>query len=97
MALRTTRHVLLALTAIVGAALLVASVGSGASGQHKRGGTLKLISAGDTDSVDPGRTYYSFGMADPELGQSDAVRDPGELAEDRARPRRRAAEDLRRR
>ena len=61
MALRTTRHVLLALTAIVGAALLVASVGSGASGQHKRGGTLKLISAGDTDSVDPGRTYYSFG------------------------------------
>jgi len=59
--LRTTRHVLLALMAIVGAALLVASVGSGASGKHKRGGTLKLISAGDTDSVDPGRTYYSFG------------------------------------
>ena len=46
--------------AIAGSALLVASTGSGATGA-KRGGTLKLISSGDVDSVDPGQTYYSFG------------------------------------
>ena len=34
---------------------------AGASDQRKKGGTLKLISAGDVDSVDPGQTYYSFG------------------------------------
>ncbi len=49
-----------ALVAIAGAALLTASTSSGAS-DAKRGGTLKLISAGDVDSVDPGQTYYSYG------------------------------------
>ena len=43
-----------------GFALLAASMGSGATGA-KRGGTLKLISSGDVDSVDPGQTYYSYG------------------------------------
>ncbi len=38
----------------------MASTGSGATGA-KRGGTLKLISSGDVDSVDPGQTYYSYG------------------------------------
>jgi len=60
MTVRNRRNVL-ALGAIAGIALLVASIGSGASDQRKRGGTLKLISSGDVDSVDPGQTYYAFG------------------------------------
>ena len=52
------RGAVLALIAIVGVALLVASSGTGA--QHKRGGTLILLSAGDVDYVDPGQAYYSF-------------------------------------
>ena len=55
------RWIALVALALAGAALLVTSVGSGASDQRKRGGTLKLISAGDVDSVDPGQTYYAFG------------------------------------
>ena len=51
----------LALVATAGIALLVASSGSGASDQRKRGGTLKLIASGDVDSVAPGQTYYAFG------------------------------------
>ena len=57
---RFYRLAIVALAAIAGSALLVASTGSGATGA-KRGGTLKLISAGDVDSVDPGQTYYSYG------------------------------------
>ena len=55
------RRVVLVLAALAGGALLLASTGSGAGDQRKRGGTLKLISSGDVDSVDPGQTYYSFG------------------------------------
>jgi peptide/nickel transport system substrate-binding protein len=51
----------LAALALTGVALLVVSSSTGASEQRKKGGTLKLISAGDVDSVDPGQTYYSFG------------------------------------
>jgi peptide/nickel transport system substrate-binding protein len=54
-------RVAIALLAVTGLALSVIGSGSGASEQRKRGGTLELISAGDTDSVDPGRTYYSMG------------------------------------
>jgi peptide/nickel transport system substrate-binding protein len=50
-----------ALGAIAALALSLVAAGSGASEQRKRGGTLKLISSGDVDSVDPGQTYYSFG------------------------------------
>ena len=57
---RFYRLAIVALAAIAGSALLVASTGSGATGA-KRGGTLKLISSGDVDSVDPGQTYYSYG------------------------------------
>jgi peptide/nickel transport system substrate-binding protein len=49
------------LAAIAGIALLATSSGTGAAEQRKRGGTLKLISSGDTDSVDPGQTYYVYG------------------------------------
>jgi peptide/nickel transport system substrate-binding protein len=58
---RGLRRIALVALALTGIALLVASAGSGASEQRKKGGTLKLISAGDVDSVDPGQTYYSFG------------------------------------
>lgn len=51
----------LVVSAIAVLALYVVASGSGASEQRKRGGTLKLISSGDVDSVDPGQTYYSFG------------------------------------
>jgi peptide/nickel transport system substrate-binding protein len=54
------RWIALVALALAGAALLVTSVGSGASDQRKRGGTLKMISAGDVDSVDPGQSYYAF-------------------------------------
>jgi peptide/nickel transport system substrate-binding protein len=57
---RGLRWIALVVLALAGAALLVASVSSGASDQRKRGGTLKLISAGDVDSVDPGQSYYAF-------------------------------------
>jgi peptide/nickel transport system substrate-binding protein len=50
-----------ALAAIVALGLSLVGSGSGAGEQRKRGGTLKLISSGDTDSVDPGQTYYSMG------------------------------------
>ena len=50
-----------ALGAIAALALSLVASGSGASEQRKRGGTLKLISSGDVDSVDPGQTYYSYG------------------------------------
>ena len=53
--------ILIAFVAMVSLALYVVGSGSGASEQRKRGGTLKLISGGDVDSVDPGQTYYSFG------------------------------------
>ena len=56
-----TRRSILALVAAAGLALLVSGVGSSASDAPKRGGTLKLISSGDVDSVDPGQTYYSYG------------------------------------
>jgi peptide/nickel transport system substrate-binding protein len=61
MAPRATRQALLALAAIVAIALFAVGSSTGASDQRKRGGTLELISAGDVDSVDPGRSYYSFG------------------------------------
>jgi peptide/nickel transport system substrate-binding protein len=51
----------IALLAVFGLALLLTGSGTGAGEQRKRGGTLKLISSGDTDTVDPGRTYYSMG------------------------------------
>lgn len=54
------RRAALALVAIVGVALLVASSGTGASDARKRGGTLNLLAAGDVDYVDPGQAYYSF-------------------------------------
>jgi peptide/nickel transport system substrate-binding protein len=54
------RWIALVALALAGAALLVTSVGFGASDQRKRGGTLKMISAGDVDSVDPGQSYYAF-------------------------------------
>ena len=60
MARTHARLAAVALVALAGTALLAASMSSGANGA-KRGGTLKLISAGDVDSVDPGQTYYSYG------------------------------------
>ncbi len=61
MAVRSNWRALFALGVIMVLGLSVVGSGSGASDQRKRGGTLKMISAGDVDSVDPGRTYYSFG------------------------------------
>jgi peptide/nickel transport system substrate-binding protein len=61
MTLRHARRSALALLAIGSLALLAVGSGSGAEEQRKRGGTLKLISSGDVDSVDPGQTYYSYG------------------------------------
>ena len=61
MAVHGTWRAAMALSAICVLALSMVGSGSGASEQRKRGGTLKLISAGDVDSVDPGRTYYSMG------------------------------------
>ena len=58
---RHPRRIVLALAALGALALFAVSSGTGASEQRKKGGTLKLISAGDVDSVDPGQTYYSFG------------------------------------
>jgi peptide/nickel transport system substrate-binding protein len=55
------RRSILPLLAAAGLALVAVASGSGASDAHKRGGTLKLISSGDVDSVDPGQTYYSYG------------------------------------
>ena len=60
MSLRTWRAAV-ALGASFALGLAMVGSGSGANDQHKRGGTLKLISAGDVDSVDPGKTYYSMG------------------------------------
>ena len=54
------RHAILAVAAMAGIALLVASSGTGAGEQRKKGGTLILLSAGDVDYVDPGQAYYSF-------------------------------------
>src|SRR3990172_6063313 len=54
------RHAILAVAAMAGIALLVASSGTGAGEQRKRGGTLNLLAAGDVDYVDPGQAYYSF-------------------------------------
>jgi peptide/nickel transport system substrate-binding protein len=50
-----------ALISVGALALSAVGSGSGASEQRKRGGTLKMISGGDVDSVDPGQTYYSYG------------------------------------
>ncbi len=61
MTLHGTWRAALALGAILVLGLSLVASGSGAGDQRKRGGTLKLISAGDVDSVDPGQTYYSFG------------------------------------
>ncbi len=61
MAFGSRRHITLAVMAVVVLALLAPAGGGGAGQQHKQGGTLKLISSGDVDSIDPGRTYYSFG------------------------------------
>jgi peptide/nickel transport system substrate-binding protein len=61
MTVHGTWRAALALAAVGVLALSAVGSGSGASEQRKRGGTLKLINAGDTDSVDPGQTYYSFG------------------------------------
>jgi peptide/nickel transport system substrate-binding protein len=61
MALHGTWRAAVALGATCVLALSMVGSGSGGSEQRKRGGTLKLISAGDVDSVDPGQTYYSFG------------------------------------
>ena len=61
MRLRHPQRIVLALVALAALALFAVSSGTGASDQRKRGGTLKLISSGDLDSVDPGQTYYSFG------------------------------------
>jgi peptide/nickel transport system substrate-binding protein len=61
MVLTTPWRAALALLAIAALALSAAGSGVGAGEQRKRGGTLKLISSGDVDSVDPGQTYYSFG------------------------------------
>jgi peptide/nickel transport system substrate-binding protein len=58
---RCTGRVALALLGIAALALLATGAGSGAGDQHKKGGTLKLISSGDVDTIDPGRVYYSFG------------------------------------
>ena len=55
------RYTTLVVLALAGVALFAAGVGSSAPDQRKKGGTLKLISAGDVDSVDPGQTYYAFG------------------------------------
>src|SRR4051812_17808054 len=30
--------------------------------QGKKGGTFTMLSAGDTDYMDPGKTYYSYGI-----------------------------------
>ncbi len=54
------KRAVLALAAIAGVGLLVASTGSGASEQRKRGGTLDILAAGDVDYMDPGQAYYSF-------------------------------------
>lgn len=61
MALHRTWRAVFALGAIVALGLSLVASGSGAGEQRKRGGTLKLVNSGDTDSVDPGQTYYSFG------------------------------------
>ena len=58
---RGLRRIALVVLALAAAALLLVSSGTGAGEQRKKGGTLKLISAGDVDSVDPGQTYYAFG------------------------------------
>jgi len=62
MSRRPARRAVLVLAAITTLALFAVSSGSGADDQRKRGGTLRLISSGDVDSVDPGQTYYSFGF-----------------------------------
>jgi ABC-type transport system substrate-binding protein len=62
MARHGTWRIAFALVAIAAIAGFAVSSGNGASDQRKRGGTLKLISAGDVDSVDPGQTYYAFGF-----------------------------------
>jgi peptide/nickel transport system substrate-binding protein len=61
MAFHRSGRVGVALVAILGTTLLASSTSNGAGDQRKRGGTLKLISAGDVDYADPGRTYYSMG------------------------------------
>jgi peptide/nickel transport system substrate-binding protein len=61
MARHSTWRAAAALVAIGALALTLAGGTNSASEQRKRGGTLKLISSGDVDSVDPGQTYYSFG------------------------------------
>ena len=61
MALHRTVRIVVALGVIAALGGIAVGSGSGASDQRKRGGTLKLISSGDVDSVDPGQTYYSFG------------------------------------
>lgn len=60
MTLHRMRRAGLAGIAIATLALIAVSIGSGASEQRKRGGTLTIISAGDVDYVDPGQAYYSF-------------------------------------
>ena len=57
---RDLRRVAVVALAFAGIALLVASAGSGAGEQRKRGGTLTLLAAGDVDYLDPGQAYYSF-------------------------------------
>ncbi len=63
MTLPRTPAIAAALVAVLALALTLVTSGSSAPDQRKRGGTLELISAGDTDSVDPGQTYYAFGYS----------------------------------
>ena len=35
---------------------------AGASAEGKKGGEVTVLSAGDVDYVDPGQTYYVFGL-----------------------------------
>jgi len=61
MSVHRIRPAAIAIAAVAAFALAAASSGAGADAPHKKGGTLKLISGADVDSIDPGRTYYSFG------------------------------------